>query len=116
MSICGNRAPVAAGQARIECVGVSASDRRRVDVAVDLTPCIEPLTVELVIVDDSGVELCSAAVIDSHEWALDKMLHLRRNAGPGEHTLHVGLFREEALVDHVVRRFCFPEPDATGGG
>jgi len=116
ISISGGTAPVAPEQARIECVGVNALDQQRVDVAVDLTPCVEPLTVELVIVAASGEELCSVLVMRSHEWTLDKILHLRRDAEPGEYTLHVGIFRDEVLLDHAARRFAFPRPGAVGGG
>jgi hypothetical protein len=101
---------VAPELARIECVGVHALDRRRVDVAVDLTPCMEPLSLELVIVGPGDEELCSVLVIQSREPTLDKVLHLRRDAEPGEHTLHVGLFLEERLLNHAVRFFEFPEP------
>jgi hypothetical protein len=116
LSISGSGAPVAPEQARIECVGVNALEQRRVDVAVDLTPCREPLTVELVIVDAGGAELCSVLVMRSREWTLDKILHLRRDAEPGEHTLHVGIFHDEVLVDHAARQFSFPQPGAAAGG
>jgi hypothetical protein len=114
MSISGSKLPVAPEKARIECVGVNALDGRRVDVAVDVTPCEHPLTVELVIVDSCGAELCSASVIRSHDWTLDKILHLRRDADPGEHTLHVGIFRGDVLLDHAARRFCFPTAGTSG--
>jgi hypothetical protein len=116
MSLFGSRPPVPPEQARIECVGVNPLDSRRVDVAVDLTPCQEPLTVELVIVDSIGAELCCAVVVRGREWTLDKILHLRREAEPGEHVLHVGVFRGDLLLDHAVRRFCFPEACSVAGG
>ena len=102
--------------ARIECVGVHALDRRRVDVAVDLTPsCMEPLSLELVIVGPGDEELCSVLVIQSRDPMLDKVLHLRRDAEPGQHTLHVGLFLDEQLLDHAARLFEFPKPDMERG-
>ena len=102
----------APGRARIECVGVRALDKRRVDVAVDLVLGPEPLSVEMVIVGPDGKELCSAQVIHNHQVALDKIMHLRADAESGDHTLHVGLFRDEELLDHVVRHFDFPAADA----
>ena len=98
--------------ARIECVGVRALDKRRVDVAVDLVLGPEPLSVELVIVGPDDKELCSVQVVHNHQAALDKTMHLRADAEPGEHTLHVGLFRDEELLDHAVRHFAFPAAEA----
>lgn len=106
-----DRALVPAAQVRIEGVGVNALDRRRVDVAVDLTPFTEPLTVELVIVGPADDELCSVLLIDNREWTLDRIMHLRHDAQVGEHTLHVGVFCGDHLVDRAARKFAFP---ATG--
>ena len=106
----------APGVARIECVGVRALDERRVDVAVDLVLGPEPLSVEMVIVGPEGKELCSVQVIHNHQPTLDKIMHLRANAEPGVHTLHVGLFREEELLDHAVRHFAFPAAETGKGG
>ena len=106
----------APGAARIECVGVRALDKRRVDVAVDLVLGPEPLSLEMVIVGPEGKELCSVQVIHNHQPALDKIMHLRADAQPGEHTLHVGLFREEELLDHAVRHFAFPAAEVRKGG
>jgi hypothetical protein len=102
--------------ARIECVGVRALDRRRVDVAVDLATCGEPLSVEMVIVGPGGDELCSVLVVHSRDRMLDKVMHLRADPEPGEHTLHVGLFRDEDLLDHAIRRFSFPAAGPAMGG
>jgi hypothetical protein len=44
----------------------------------------------------------------NRDWMIDKMLHLRRDAGPGEHVLHVGVFFEDELVAHAARSFVFP--------
>ena len=101
------RTPVTAGEVRVDSVGVKPLDRRRVDVAVDLTPCLQPLTVELVIVGPDGEELCSSLLIDNTEWMLDKVLHLRQNARAGEYTLHVGAFHENLLVARATRTFTF---------
>jgi hypothetical protein len=97
----------APGAARIECVGVHAMDRRRVDVAVDLAYGPEPLTIEMVIVGPGDQELCSVLLVHTRELMLDKVMHLHSDAEPGEHTLHVGLFRDEELLDHAIRRFSF---------
>lgn len=101
--------------AHIDGVALRALDRRRVDVAVDLAPCAEPLVVEMVICGPGGQELCSLLVVHCRETALDKMMHLRTDAEPGEHTLHVGLFSGEQLLDHAVRRFSFPAAAGKGG-
>ena len=107
-----NRAPVPVNDARITSVGVLALDRRRVDVAVDITRCSVPLTVEMVIVGPDDDELCSILLMDNREWALDKVMHLREDAGAGEHILHVGIFHENGLVDRAAQSFRFPEVEA----
>ena len=81
---------------------------RRVDVAVDLTPCVEPVTVEMVIVGPEGDELCSVLLVENRQWVLDKIMHLRQDAQQGEHVLHVGLFKDSELVARAARRFTFP--------
>ena len=101
---------------RILGVGVCALDQRRVDVAVDLACCPEPLNVELVIVGPDDRELCSMLVVHTRERMLDKIMHLRSDAKPGEHILHVGLFRDEDVLDQVARRFVFSSPDSGPGG
>jgi hypothetical protein len=102
------RAPVPASEIRIESVGVNPLDQRRVDVAVDLTPFLGPVQIEMVIVGPEDVELCSVTLVHNRDWALDKILHLRGDAMPGEHILHVGVFDESELVAHAARRFVFP--------
>ena len=108
------RRPVSAAEIEIESVGVNPLDRRRVDVAVDLTPFLEPVRVELAIVGPDDEELCSSALVHNRDWTLDKILHLRRDAGPGEHILHVGVFDDADLVAHAARRFVFPAAAAEG--
>jgi hypothetical protein len=108
----GARAPVPASEARIVSVGVNPLDRRRVDVAVDLTPCQEPVTVKLAIVGPDDEEWASTAVVQNREPELDRIVHLRRDAEPGEYILHVGLFCDEDLVHHVARRFSIRAPAA----
>jgi hypothetical protein len=92
----------------VEGVGVNALDLRRVDVAVDLTPCQSPVNVEMVIVGPDDRELCSTFLVANREWMLDKIMHLRQDAQPGEHILHVGVFFEDQLVARAARRFAFP--------
>jgi hypothetical protein len=94
-------------EARIEGVGVRALDRRRVDVAVDLSPSAAPLTIDIVIVGPSDDELCSILIVDSWELYIDRIMHLRQDALPGVHTLHVGLFHDNLLVDRTSREFDF---------
>jgi hypothetical protein len=103
-----NQAPVSPANIRVESVGVNALDRRCVDVAVDLTPCLEPVTVEMVIVGPDGDELCSIVLIYNRDPMLDKIMHLRRDAQPGVHTLHVGVFYKNELVAQAARQFTFP--------
>ena len=103
------RGPVPAAEIEIEGVGLNPLDLRRVDVAVDLTPARDPVRVEFAIVAPDGEEVCSTTLVHNRDWALDKVLHLRRDAGPGEHVLHVGVFYEDELVAHVARRFLFPQ-------
>jgi hypothetical protein len=104
------RPPVPVAEVRIESMGVNALDQRRVDVAVDLTPCLEPVTVEMVIVGPRGDELCSIVLVQNRDWMVDKVMHLRQDAGPGEHTLHVGVFRDDELMTRAARTFAFPAP------
>jgi hypothetical protein len=101
-------APVPASEVRIESVGVNPLDRRRVDVAVDLTPCLEPLDVEIVVVGPDDDELCSALMIRNRQWMLDRILHLRRDAEAGEYVLHIGVFREKELLTRAMRTFLYP--------
>ena len=108
------RAPVPPDQVQIESIGVNPLDRRRIDVAVDLTPCQEPVNVEMVIVGPDDDELASALLIQNREWMLDKILHLRADAREGDHVLHVGVFSEGELVAHAARRFHFPLAEGAG--
>jgi hypothetical protein len=111
----GGRPPVPASKIQIESVGVNAMDRRRVDVAVDLTPFRDPVKVELVIVGPDDEELCSTVLLDNREWQLDKVMHLRREAQEGEHILHVGVFLDDELLVKAARRFDFsPDGESTG--
>ena len=107
------RPPLPASEIRIESVGINPIDRRRIDVAVDLSPCSEPLSVEMVVVGPEGEELCSILLVENRERMLDKVMHLRRDAEAGEYTLHVGVFFENKLVDRAERRFRYR---ASGSG
>jgi hypothetical protein len=89
-------------------VGVNALDLRRVDVAIDLTRCREPLDVEMVIVGPDDDELCCIRLIGNRQTMLDKIMHLRQDARPGEHILHIGVFHDKELVARAARRFVFP--------
>ena len=106
----GGRGLVPPEQIRIEGVGVNPLDRRRLDVAVDLTPCRQAVRVEMVVVGPDDAELCSIVLLNNRQWMLDKVLHLRQDAGPGEHTLHIGVFYGGALLAHAARRFLFAPP------
>jgi hypothetical protein len=101
-------APVPPDRMQVEGIGVNPLDGRRVDVAVDLTPCQRPVNVEMVIVAPDDSEASSILLIDNREWMLDKIMHLRQQAQPGAYTLHVGVFYEDALVARAARRFTFP--------
>ncbi len=103
------RAPVLPAEIRVEGIGVNALDPRRVDIAVDLTPCLQPVDVELVIVGPADEELCCVWLVQNRDHTLDKVMHLRQDPQPGEHTLHVGVFHEEELVARAARRFAFPQ-------
>ena len=103
----GGQGPVPPAEIRIESLGLHALDRRRVDVAVDLTPCQQPVDVEMVIVGPGGDELCCIRLVRNSEWMLDKIMHLRQDAQPGEHTLHVGVFYGEKLMAQAARAFTF---------
>jgi hypothetical protein len=91
---------------QVEEIGVHPLDRRRVDVAVDLTPCQQPVDVEMVIVGPDDEEWCSILLIRNQQPALDKIMHLRWDAAPGEYTLHVGVFYEKALVARGSKTFA----------
>jgi len=106
---------VPASEIQIESVGVNPIDGRRVDVAVDLTPFRETVKVELVIVGPDDEELCSTVLLENREWQLDKVLHLRRDAEPGEHILHVGVFQEDDLIVRAARSFFFPPAERARG-
>ncbi len=106
------RAPLPVSEIKIESVGVNPLDLRRVDVAADLTPFLGLVRVEMVIVGPQDEELCSVTLVHNRDWTLDRILHLRQDAGPGAHILHIGVFDESELVAHAVRRFVFP---VTGG-
>jgi hypothetical protein len=97
---------------QVEGVGVNPLDRRRVDVAVDLTPCREAVNVEMVVVGPDDEELCSILLVQNREWMLDKVMHLRQDAVPGAYVLHVGVFFEGELVARASRRFAFPPAEA----
>jgi hypothetical protein len=103
-----SEAPVQPDQVQVQGIGVNPLDLRRVDVAVDFTPCLEPVTVEMVIVGPDDDELCSVLLVQSRECMVDKIMHLRQDAQPGEHVLHVGVFFEGELVARAARRFSFP--------
>jgi hypothetical protein len=96
-----------APEVEIESIGLRAIDARRVDVAVDLTPCRGVLTVEMVIVGPDDEELSSIFLVDTTSWTLDKVMHLRRDAAPGVHIFHVGVFYEDLLVARAAREFTF---------
>ena len=53
----------------------------------------------------------SILLVQNRQWMLDKVMHLRRDAEPGDHTLHVGVFSEDQLVTRAARRFRFPPPE-----
>lgn len=108
-----DRAPVSLADIRVESVGVRAIDLRRVDVAVDLTPGRAVVDVEMVITGPDDDELCSIRLVDNRQPAIDKIMHLRQDAQPGKHTLHVGVFHEGELVARAARAFAFP-PVETG--
>ena len=98
-------------EVRVQSIGLRPLDLRRVDVAVDLTPCCEALMVEIVIVGPQDEELCSVVLVDTRLWMLDRIMHLRQNAEPGVHTLHVGIFHDNALVARAARDFSFAQTE-----
>jgi hypothetical protein len=102
-----DRALVPPAKVRVEGMGVNALDQRRVDVAVDLTPCLKPVNIEIVIVGPDDDEVSCVLLIDSREWMLDKIMHLRQEAQAGEYTLHVGVFYEDELMARAAKRFTF---------
>lgn len=123
-----DRRPVPGREVRVESVGVCGLRAKRaepaqaavcphgyVDVAVDLTPSAEAIRVELAVEEPGGAELVSMTMIDNCQPALDRRLHLRRPPEPGVHTLHVGVFCRDELIDHVQKCFSFSaspgEPD-----
>jgi hypothetical protein len=93
---------------RIEEIGVNPLDHRRVDVAVDLSPCQQPVTVRMAIVGPDDEEWASTSLLQHREWALDRVLHLRRDAIPGDYILHVGIFDDETLVCREAKFFRYP--------
>jgi hypothetical protein len=104
--------PVPPDEIEITGVGLNPLDLRRVDVAVDLTPFLDPVRVEFAIVDPDDDEVCSSTRVGQREPTIDAILHLRCDAVPGQHVLHVGVFHGDALVAHVARSFYFPQAQA----
>ena len=96
---------------RVQSIGLNPLDLRRVDIAVDLTPCCEALMVEIVIVGPQDEEVCSVLLVDTRLWMLDRIMHLRQDAKPGVHTLHVGVFHDNALVARATRDFSFAQTE-----
>lgn len=107
-----SKPPVPISEIRVESVGVNPLEGRRVDVAVDLSPCSQPVDIDLAIVGPDGTELCSVLLLQSREWMLDKILHLRQDPGPGEYTLYVGVFHENQLVTRADRQFSYSLPES----
>ena len=105
------RGPVPLAQVRIESVGVNPLDARRIDVAVDLTPCQQAMRLEMAIVGPDDQEWSSITVVHNREWTIDRIMHFRQDALPGEYCLHVGVFDDRDLVHHVARRFVVPGED-----
>jgi hypothetical protein len=110
-----DRAPVPASEVRIESIGVNPLDQRRVDVAVDLTPCLASLIVKMAIVGPDDEEASATTIIHNRETMLDKIMHLRRDAQPGTYTLHVGVFEEEELLHRAARQFVIAPPESSSG-
>jgi hypothetical protein len=91
-----------------------------VDVAVDLS-ALAPVgrwgggagpsacpRLELAVESPTGRHVGSASVIECSKSALDLVIHLRGDPEPGEHTLHVGLFWGETMLQHERRTFSLP--------
>ena len=108
MSISRSPVLVPPDRIQVEGIGVNPLDGRRVDVAVDLAPCLKPVNVEVVLVAPDDSEVSCILLIDNREWMLDKIMHLRQQAQVGEYTLHVGVFYEDELVARAAKRFTFP--------
>jgi hypothetical protein len=102
-------APRPASEVEIESVGVNPLDLRRVDVAVDLTPYLGAVNVEMAIIGPGDEELSSITLVHNRDPMLDKIMHLRQDAQPGEHILHVGVFVEGDLIARTARSFQFPQ-------
>jgi hypothetical protein len=100
--------PRPASEVQIESVGVNPLDLRRVDVAVDFTPYLGVVDIAMAIVGPDDDELCSIKLVHNRDPMLDKILHLRQDAQPGEHILHIGVFVEEELIARTARSFRFP--------
>ncbi len=100
--------PVRPDEIRVLGIGINPLDLRRMDVAVDIAPCTEPVKVEMVVVGPNDDELCSVLLVSNIDWSIDRIMHLREDAQPGEYVLHVGVFHEDELVAGAARRFAFP--------
>jgi len=106
------QAPRPASEVEIESVGVNPLDLRRVDVAVDLTPYLGAVDIAMAIVGPNEDELCSIKLVHNRDPMLDRIMHLRQDAQPGEHILHIGVFVEEDLIARTARSFRFPQARA----
>jgi hypothetical protein len=109
------RGPVPVSEISIEEIGVNPLDKRRVDVAVDLSPCQQPVTVRMAIVGPDDDEWASTALLQNREWALDRVMHLSRDAQSGDYILHVGIFDDETLVCQAAKPFSYPAPGPDQG-
>ena len=109
------RGPVPVSEICIEEIGVNPLDHRRVDVAVDLSPCQQPVTVRMAIVGPDDDEWASTALLQNRDRVLDRIMHLSRDAQPGDYILHVGIFDDETLVCRAAKPFSYPAPGPDRG-
>jgi hypothetical protein len=75
-------------------------DRRRVKVSVSLTPFLERPDVELRIVDDAGVILAEASVIECTDSDFALTLHLRPPPASGHARLEVTVQYPDRALEH----------------
>jgi hypothetical protein len=71
----------------------SDPERKRLRVALDLTPFQQRPNIELELTDSSGNEVASASIIEPVGWKLELTLHIRKPGQTnGKYTLVASLF------------------------
>ena len=87
-------------------------DRRRVKVAIQISPFTSPPNIEIVVQDDSEIIVASASIIGPSSPNFEITLHLRGEHLASEYTVHLTLgYEDNDHVDQEVVSLRMPESD-----